>query len=291
MHFYIILKLHFCHNFNKILIILYICGITLIYINILPFIFDNLHSTRHGFDMLHFLQNYELTSECVRSESLTTVTITNTLFRGVPPCSLVRIYGRFGRNFSLSLKTWRQKQQFYPKDSKSLPDDLQPSHSAISSRKSTNFYHSTLYHTTLHNISVDHCIYFRLLLVHSAKQFYQLYLPTKSFFDSQHRLDTWPLARPCFVYLCSMNIDRFLLLVYNTDQQDTWSRITGFIFQLISPLKETYRSLHHHLTRRRGSAKGDERQWRHTTRNSTLQKPLRDFLYLFLCLFFYQNRK
>jgi len=214
----------------------------------------------------------------------------NAIFWDVPSCSLIRIFGRFGRNFSLSLQPWRQRQQFYPKDSKSLPDYLQPSPSAFSSRKSTNLYHYTLYHTTLY-ISVDHFIYFRLSLVHSAKQFYQLHLPTKSFFDSQHRLDLWPLARPCFVCLFSMNIDRFLLLVYNTDQQDTWSRITGFIFQLISSLKETYRSLHHHLTTRRGSAKGDEREWRHTTRNSTLQKRLRDFLYLFLCLFFYQNRK
>lgn len=101
----------------------------------------------------------------------------------------------------------------------------------------------------------------------------------------------WPHARPCFVCLSSMNIDRLLLLVYNTDQQDTWSRITGFIFQLISSLKETYRSLHHHLTTRRGNEKGDEREWRHTTRTSALQKPLRDFLYLFLCRFLYQNRK
>jgi len=215
----------------------------------------------------------------------------NSLFRDVPPCSLVRIYGLFRRNFSLSLQPWRQRQQFYPKDSKSLPDYLQPSPSAFSSQKSTNFYHSTLYHTTLYNISVDHCIYFRLSLVHSAKQLYLLYLPTESFLDSQHRLDMWPLARPCFMCLCSMNIDRFLLLVYNIDQQDTCSRITGFIFQLISSLKETYRSLHHHLPTRRRSAKGDEREWRHTTRTLTLQKPLRNFLYLFLCRFLYQNRK
>jgi len=104
LQFYLILKLHLCHNFNTILIILYIYGITLIYINILPLIFDNLHSTLHVFEKQHFLSSYELTSESVRSESLTTVTMKNTLFRDVPPCSLVRIYGRFGRNFSLSLQ-------------------------------------------------------------------------------------------------------------------------------------------------------------------------------------------
>lgn len=37
----------------------------------------------------------------------------------------------------------------------------------------------------------------------------------------------------------SLNIDRFLLLGYNKIQQDTWNRITDFIFQLISSLKGT----------------------------------------------------
>ena len=41
--FYLILIFLLCYNFNM-MIILFIYGITLLCINILPFIFDNLHS-------------------------------------------------------------------------------------------------------------------------------------------------------------------------------------------------------------------------------------------------------
>jgi hypothetical protein len=42
--FYVILTLYLLYNFNKILVILYIYGMTLLCINILAFIFDSLYS-------------------------------------------------------------------------------------------------------------------------------------------------------------------------------------------------------------------------------------------------------